>query len=321
MKRCPSCNRVYTDESLSFCLDDGGKLVADAPPAQDPQATLMITPATLQTMQEQARQTDDNLRAQQQSVAPQQSYPPQQSSPPQYGSGARSQYTQPNQSWNPTPSSSPAPAKRGALPWVIGGLIVLVLGAVGVVVLVIVIAAVNSNSNNNNNKIVVNHGGGNDKTPTPTPTPESSSTVIESKDGVSEITVPAGWSEVTELNNNATIQASNPAQNLYAIVITDKRANLSSSTTLASYAETTSHKLSDTLTNMTQSGPESITVDGNPGLLYEFHGEIKNIKAAYLFAVVQTSGHLHQIGTWTLESDFVEKQSIMRGIIDSLHER
>lgn len=35
MKRCPNCNQTYTDESLNFCLSDGGTLIKvgdDAPP-------------------------------------------------------------------------------------------------------------------------------------------------------------------------------------------------------------------------------------------------------------------------------------------------
>src|SRR5947208_17089832 len=46
MKRCPSCNRTYTDVSLNFCLEDGTPLVNDVtspgaaatiryPPARD----------------------------------------------------------------------------------------------------------------------------------------------------------------------------------------------------------------------------------------------------------------------------------------------
>ena len=28
MKRCPNCNREYTDGSLEFCLEDGSRLVS-----------------------------------------------------------------------------------------------------------------------------------------------------------------------------------------------------------------------------------------------------------------------------------------------------
>ncbi|PYS48392.1 MAG: heme ABC transporter ATP-binding protein [Acidobacteria bacterium] len=38
MKRCPTCNRTYSDETLSFCLADGALLSA----SEDPQATLTL---------------------------------------------------------------------------------------------------------------------------------------------------------------------------------------------------------------------------------------------------------------------------------------
>lgn len=45
MKRCPSCERTYTDDALSFCPNDGTPLVTDTPPSSfDPQATIMATP-------------------------------------------------------------------------------------------------------------------------------------------------------------------------------------------------------------------------------------------------------------------------------------
>src|SRR4030095_1512708 len=39
MKRCPTCDRTYTDSSLNFCLEDGTPLAPDAP-AYDPNATV-----------------------------------------------------------------------------------------------------------------------------------------------------------------------------------------------------------------------------------------------------------------------------------------
>ena len=50
MKRCPTCNRTYTDEDLNFCLDDGSRLnryTAEltqhyAPRSTDPLATEVL---------------------------------------------------------------------------------------------------------------------------------------------------------------------------------------------------------------------------------------------------------------------------------------
>lgn len=47
MKRCPTCNRTYEDDALSFCPSDGSSLVKDEPAAPasfDPQATILATP-------------------------------------------------------------------------------------------------------------------------------------------------------------------------------------------------------------------------------------------------------------------------------------
>jgi hypothetical protein len=36
MKRCPTCNRTYEDDALSFCLSDGSSLIKDEPYAPAP---------------------------------------------------------------------------------------------------------------------------------------------------------------------------------------------------------------------------------------------------------------------------------------------
>jgi hypothetical protein len=44
MKRCPSCQRVYTDEAQAFCADDGTPLVEERAAASDLQKTLVAPP-------------------------------------------------------------------------------------------------------------------------------------------------------------------------------------------------------------------------------------------------------------------------------------
>lgn len=41
MKRCPSCNSTYADNSLSFCLTDGTPLVSETADSYDPARTLV----------------------------------------------------------------------------------------------------------------------------------------------------------------------------------------------------------------------------------------------------------------------------------------
>ncbi len=42
MKRCPACNKAYTDDSLSFCIDDGSALVRDVSSNLESQPTAIL---------------------------------------------------------------------------------------------------------------------------------------------------------------------------------------------------------------------------------------------------------------------------------------
>src|SRR3954467_7958014 len=113
MKRCPTCNRTYNEEGLSFCLDDGT-------PLQD-------TGSSTSSSYNQA-----TISFQQQPTSDSQSAPPSLAPPSlsQKTMLATPPVVPQDQSWAPPPPSysqpppsytpPPAPKKRSALPWVIG---------------------------------------------------------------------------------------------------------------------------------------------------------------------------------------------------------
>jgi hypothetical protein len=122
MKRCPQCNRTYTDDALSFCLDDGSPLVsASAPSSFDPSATIQ--------------------------------YPQSPETTPQptiaYGPGQMPPSSAPPPQWSPMPPI--APQKRSVWPWILGIGAVLVFLGIGGVILLIALAINNANNNNNAN--------------------------------------------------------------------------------------------------------------------------------------------------------------------------
>ncbi len=122
MKRCPQCNRTYTDDALSFCLDDGSPLtVASGPPPPDASATVQYP---------QARDTTPQ---------PTIAYNPGQAAPPPLT---------PPPAWSPMPP--PQTQKRSVWPWVLGIGAVLLLMGIGVVILIFAVARVTTNDNNNN---------------------------------------------------------------------------------------------------------------------------------------------------------------------------
>ena len=167
--RCPSCNQVYTDESLSFCPNDGTPLVKDAPPSYDPQATMIAQPPP--------------------------AYQPQQPPPPQQGYYAPQGGQVPPQGWQQPPYGQqqfppqygvpPAAGGKSKLPLIIAiAAVVLIAGGVGLFFLLrdnsSSTSTTNSRSNNNNSTTTSSTPSrttSNTSTTTPTfPTPTTATT-------------------------------------------------------------------------------------------------------------------------------------------------
>lgn len=129
MKRCPTCNRTYTDLSLNFCLEDGTPLVTGGPAAPDPNATIRY-PGPRDTSE----------------PPPTEIYRP--TVPPAPQRPTAPPPPQPQQ-WSPTPA--PAPRKKSnAVWWILGGLAAAVVIGIGLVVMLIALASLGSNVNNSN---------------------------------------------------------------------------------------------------------------------------------------------------------------------------
>ncbi|HEX8098493.1 MAG TPA: hypothetical protein VF507_10670 [Pyrinomonadaceae bacterium] len=163
MKQCPTCKRSYTDESLSFCLDDGSPLATvAAQSAFDPNATISYSDAP----QTSGGEPPPTIAFGSYSGAP--TGPPtsgvNQFTPP---APPVSQQHQPppsqpfQQQWSPAPSfSAPAPKKRSALPWVIGIVALLLVVGGAIVIGVIGLAAWGANTNTANTNNTNNANGG-----------------------------------------------------------------------------------------------------------------------------------------------------------------
>lgn len=129
MKRCPTCNRTYTDLSLNFCLEDGTPLTTDAPGAPDPNATLRY-PSPRDTAE----------------PPPTEIYHPP---PPVVTSRPAAPPPPPPPQWSPTPVQAPR-KKSNAVWWIFGGLAALVVIGAGLVVMIIALASLGSDPNSNN---------------------------------------------------------------------------------------------------------------------------------------------------------------------------
>lgn len=122
MKRCPSCNRTYTDLALNFCLEDGTPLLSDA-----------------------ARATDRAAPRNTSEPPPTEIYRPEAPLLNQVPG-----MTQPR----PAPHWSPPPAlqvkKSNAVWWVLGGIAVVGIIAIGMIIMILALANIDTNQNNSN---------------------------------------------------------------------------------------------------------------------------------------------------------------------------
>lgn len=126
MKRCPNCNRTFTDDSLSYCLQDGTPLVGtDVPPPS-------YNPPSYNTTPRYPR-------------APDTSPPPQVAHRPDTPLVNQMRISP---SWSPMPVLQPR--KRSVWPWIIGGVAIVGFMGLGVLILILAIASMNTNSNNRN---------------------------------------------------------------------------------------------------------------------------------------------------------------------------
>ena len=129
MKRCPTCNRSFEDESLSFCLDDGTPLIADSGGRADSQATL-VSPAPVVPPRESNNP-----------VPPTQIYPQLPGKATVNVSGFNAA---------PPPAYAPAPKQRSRLPLVLGLLAIVLLVIGGIVVAAIFIPPMMKDKGNAN---------------------------------------------------------------------------------------------------------------------------------------------------------------------------
>lgn len=136
MKRCPSCNRTYTEPTLNFCLEDGTPLLNNAvprPAATDrygsPRHTNEPPPTEIYPREPIMNQVPEMM-------------------PPR----AAQQWSAPAQ---------PVPVRKSnAVWWVLGGIGVIVVLGVGLIVVILALASMDTNTNNanvNSNSVVVNN--------------------------------------------------------------------------------------------------------------------------------------------------------------------
>ncbi len=136
MKRCPSCNRTYTEPSLNFCLEDGTPLVNNAVPPPAPTEPYVSLRNTNEPPPTEIYRPDVPMLNRVPEMMPPRAAP----------------------HWS-APAQTVPVKKSNAVWWVLGGIAVVGVLGVGLLVVILALASMDTNTNNSNansNSVFVN---------------------------------------------------------------------------------------------------------------------------------------------------------------------
>ena len=140
-----------------------------------------------------------------------------------------------------------------------------------------------------------------------------------SDDGLSQVRLQGGgWTDSLELNEEANLQVAWPIRELYLMVFSTPRSELDPALTLNDYLKYQIDSMADQTLGERIGDPETVTIDGVPGVQQEISGKFDGIELVYRVAVVQTHRHLHEILAWTLPSRVAEPSEELQRTIQSV---
>lgn len=143
-------------------------------------------------------------------------------------------------------------------------------------------------------------------------------TVLHSKDGRLELTVPAQWAERDGLNPSAQIGATNADDHLYVAVISEPKADFDGG--VEHYGKMITAAMARKLKGAQLSNPVSLKINGNPAVRYELTGSFNGIRIGYVVTVVETATRFNQILGWTARSQFDKSKGDLGKLAGGLKE-
>lgn len=146
-----------------------------------------------------------------------------------------------------------------------------------------------------------------------------SSAVLKSTDGQSQIALPGGWKPDRALHANANLAASNRAEEMYVIVLSENKSDFDQMS-LEQNSEITRKGLVEAAKSVQTSEPQKLTINGSPALQYEISATVDNLHIVYLHTTVETAANYHQIVAWSLRSRFEKAKAALQNVIASFRE-
>jgi hypothetical protein len=143
--------------------------------------------------------------------------------------------------------------------------------------------------------------------------------VVTSTDGVSQLSIPGNWKIDRELKDDAELQVSDRANEMYVVVLSESKSDFAG-ISIDKHAELTRGIVLGNLTSPQSTTPMKITINGRPALQNEIRGTMDNVNLVYLHTTVETPKYFHQIVAWTLPSRFDKNRAKLQEVIESFKE-
>ncbi|KAB2935314.1 MAG: hypothetical protein F9K24_00880 [Leptonema illini] len=125
--------------------------------------------------------------------------------------------------------------------------------------------------------------------------------VVSDVQGLISMEVPSSWSKRTDLNAAANLQAGNPFNEEYLVVISEAKEDLFQMN-LQRYATFSIQNLRSSAIAFEMEQAKPVEINGMKGLKYICRGVIENVKISYMITLLESEGHYHNVMMWTLRS-------------------
>lgn len=135
--------------------------------------------------------------------------------------------------------------------------------------------------------------------------------------------VPEYLAVATDLNKSASLQYSNPAEEVYMVVIDDSKEEMKAADvnyTLQQYFDFAAKNLEGSVNNYKLSTPVSKKINGNSALVGEITGKFDKYEVYYKIATIESAKHFYQVLSWTMGDRKDKYAADMDTMIESVKE-
>lgn len=137
---------------------------------------------------------------------------------------------------------------------------------------------------------------------------------VAAEDGSVRMSIPASWSVVTGLNDIASIQVANTAEDVYGMVISETAEDFAD---FPAYSKLAFESFTENIESPRITGPDTLVIGGRPALQYDISGVISGLRIAYLYTLADAGDTYSQVVLWSTQSKSKQYRSVFQAIANT----